>query len=62
MCVKVFFHSMWWLKRFGVQQDSRQRTTVRWVWGCCGLEPGALLEMGAHHSLSTPALFSNQER
>ena len=62
MCVKVFAHTMWWLKRFGVRQDSRRRTAARWVWGYCRLEPGALLEIRAHQSLSTPAISSNQER
>jgi hypothetical protein len=28
---RFFPHSMWWLKRLGVRQDSRQRTGVRWV-------------------------------
>lgn len=62
-CVSRFFcHSMWWLRRFKVRQDSRRGTTAGWVWGCSGLEPGTLLQIQGHPSFPTPALFSNQQR
>jgi hypothetical protein len=62
MCVKVLFPQHVVAKKNGERPPSTPRTAARWFWGFCRLEPGALLEILAHQSLSTPALFSNQKR
>ena len=63
MCVNCLLaHHVGNLK-FGVRQDSRQRTAARWIWGFPGPDLETLLQIvRAHQSLSTPSLSSKQQR